>query len=116
VSDNVSHPYKTTGKITFVYTLNCIFLNNKLEDKIFITEWYQTFPDFSLPLISTCIEFCSFRSLPNISALSPLQKNYYQSILWLHPACWSPDMTFIDYTHICVPIISDLPYSILLGL
>jgi len=37
-SDQVSHPYKTTGKIIFLYTLLFTFLYSKLEDKIILTE------------------------------------------------------------------------------
>ena len=35
VSDQVSHPYKTTGKIIVLYTLTFKFLYSKLEDKRF---------------------------------------------------------------------------------
>jgi hypothetical protein len=38
-SDPFSHPYKTTGKIWVLCTLIFKFLDNKLEDKRFCTEW-----------------------------------------------------------------------------
>jgi len=56
VSDQVSHPYKTTGKIMVPCFLIFIFLDNKLEDKRFCTKRWQAFPDFKL-LISSSIEF-----------------------------------------------------------
>jgi len=39
VNDQVSHPYKTTGQIIALYILNYTFLDSKLEDKRFCTEW-----------------------------------------------------------------------------
>jgi hypothetical protein len=38
VSDQVSHPYKTTGKIMVLYNLIFKFLGSNLEDKRFCTE------------------------------------------------------------------------------
>jgi hypothetical protein len=38
VSDQVSHPYKTTGKIRVFCILSFKFLDSKLEDKGFCTE------------------------------------------------------------------------------
>jgi hypothetical protein len=39
VNDQVSHPYKTTGKIVFQYILIFKFSDNNPEDKRFCTEW-----------------------------------------------------------------------------
>jgi hypothetical protein len=43
-----------------LYTFNFIFLDSKLEDKIFYTERQQAFPDFSLLLIVSRIQFWFF--------------------------------------------------------
>jgi hypothetical protein len=39
VRDQVSHPYKTTGKTAALYTLTFVFLDSNLADKRFCTEW-----------------------------------------------------------------------------
>ena len=39
VNDQVSHSYKTTGKIIDLYILISMFLDSKLDDKKICTEW-----------------------------------------------------------------------------
>jgi hypothetical protein len=57
VSEQVSHPYKTTGKIIVQCILISKILDSKLEDKRFCTEWQEAFPDLNRFLISSWIEF-----------------------------------------------------------
>jgi hypothetical protein len=46
VSDQVSNPYTTTAKSIILYISFFKFLDSKLEDKRFCTEWWQEFPEF----------------------------------------------------------------------
>jgi hypothetical protein len=39
VRDQVSHPYKTTGRIMVLYILTFTFLDSRREDKRLWTEW-----------------------------------------------------------------------------
>jgi hypothetical protein len=55
--DQVSHSYKTTGKIMVSYILIFKFLENRVEGKRPWTEWKQDFPEFNLFLISSWMKF-----------------------------------------------------------
>jgi hypothetical protein len=79
VSYQVSHPYKTTDKIIFLYILIFIFLDSKLEDKTYCTKWLETFPEFNVLLNFSRIEFW-FGFFPNIWTIPPFQRNYYHSL------------------------------------
>ena len=76
VSDHVSHPHKPTGKIIVLYFLIFTFLNSKLVDKRFCTEWKQAFPDFNLLLISSWIEFCFVRAVAKYYDCSSLSEEF----------------------------------------
>ena len=87
VSDQVSHLYKRTCKIIVLYILICKFLDIKLADKRFCTEWWQAFPDFNLVLISSWIEFWFVKVVPKYWNSSTVSKDLLSFfILWLCPA------------------------------
>jgi hypothetical protein len=48
VTDKISHPHRTTGKIIVLYILTFMFLDSRQEDKRFWTEWQQATPEFFL--------------------------------------------------------------------
>jgi hypothetical protein len=73
VRDQVSHPYKTTGKIIVLYILIFIFLEGKREDKIICTEWYEAFPEFNLFLISSEMLFWFVRVVHKYMNLQQFQ-------------------------------------------
>jgi hypothetical protein len=39
VRDQVSHPYRTTGKIIVLYILICMFFDSRRENERFWAEW-----------------------------------------------------------------------------
>ena len=94
VSDQVSHSHKTKGKIIVLYILIIKFLDSKMADIRFCTEWQQALPDCNLLLISSWIEFWSVKAVPKYLNYSTFAMELLSMfILWLHPAFWSQDMT-----------------------
>jgi hypothetical protein len=65
VSDHDSHSYKTTGKFIVLYFSTSVLLDNKMDDNRFCAEWWKSFPDFKLFLISSWMEFWLDRFDPN---------------------------------------------------
>ena len=74
VSNQFSHPYNTTGKIIVLYISIFKFLDAKLENKRFCSEWQQAFPYHNLLLISSWIEFWFLKVVPKYFNSSTLSK------------------------------------------
>ena len=101
VSDQVSHPYKTTSKIIVGYILIFKFLDSKLEDKRFCKL-----------LISTSSNFASFKfstwnriprvpcSLNTLFLTFPIKFIVYLLYLCNHFACVSPSSFSIPFPHL----------------
>jgi hypothetical protein len=45
---DVSHTYRTTGKIIALYILSLTSLDSRQEERRFRTEWYQALAEFNL--------------------------------------------------------------------
>ena len=90
LSYQVSHPYKITSKLIVLCILIFKFVVPKLEGKVFCTEWWQAFPHFNLPLISSWIEFWFFMAVPKYLNCSTIWKKLLSKfILWLGPNWYS---------------------------
>ena len=86
------------------------FLDDKLEDKRFCTEWLQAFPDFNLPLISSWIQFWFFKFVPKYWNYSIISKELLSIfILWPRPSLWSRYMTM----YLLLPAFTSSPVSLL---
>jgi hypothetical protein len=107
VSDQVSYPHKTTGKVISLYIIIFVFLYRKLEDIRFCTEWQQACFDFSLLLIDSWMEFWFFRAVSkylNCFTLSNWFVIYF--IFLFDPAFSSRDRCWPKYTYCLFPLIA----------
>jgi len=116
VNDQVSLPYKTIGKIIYLYVSMSIFLDSKLENKRFCTEKKQAFLDCKLILISSRIEVWFVKAVQiyfNSSTLSKEPLSVF--ILWLRPAFWSWGMSMFlvlsAFTSIAVSLLAPTKVS-----
>jgi hypothetical protein len=65
-----------------MYFLIFIYLNSKLEDKRFRTEWEQAFPDFNLLLISSWMELWFVKVVPKYFNPSTISKEIKKQSLY----------------------------------
>jgi hypothetical protein len=75
VRDQVSHPYKTKGKITVLCILIFTFLDSRWEDRMFWTQRRQALPEFNLTLISLWIKFWSVTVVPKYLNFATFSKD-----------------------------------------
>jgi len=98
ISDQVSLPYKTTGNIIVLYISFFIFLDRKLENKRFCTEWQQEFPDFNLLLILDIqLWFVTSKSSPMINLDLSTQNCFYSPLS-------SQSLSYMLVLHITLPL------------
>jgi hypothetical protein len=64
VRDQVSHLYRTTGKIIVSYIVIFTFLDSRREDESFWTELCYALPELNLLLISSWIKFWFLTVVP----------------------------------------------------
>ena len=88
VRDKVSHPHKRTRKVTRAY----VFIVGHLR---IWTEWWQAFPEFSLLVISSWMEFLIFRVAPRNLNFPHFKRIYFLCAFSSHSiyfcnqsSCW----------------------------
>jgi hypothetical protein len=59
VRDQVSHPYKTTGRIMVLYILTFTFLDSRRDDKGLWTEWQQAYLHYETQICNSTTQATS---------------------------------------------------------
>jgi hypothetical protein len=83
VRETMFHIHTKQKSKTVVFYISILtFLDSKLEDARFCTEWQHSVPYVTLLLILPEENFDSLRLFPNIWTVPPLQSNYeyYESL------------------------------------
>jgi hypothetical protein len=75
VRDQVSHPYKTSSRIMVLYILTFTFLESRQEDCE--PNGSKHSPEFSLFLISLCMQFWSVNVVPRYLNIATSSKNLF---------------------------------------
>jgi len=88
VSDQFSHPYKSTGKIIVPYVLFFKFLDSNLEEKIFCIEWQQAFPEFNLLWIYSWRDFWFVKFVPKYLTSSTLSVELLSNFILCDVQCY----------------------------
>jgi len=94
ISDQVLHPYKTTGRIIVLYILILKFLDIKLEERKILHRMIASIPWLQSALNFFLNRFWFVKVVSKYLNSSTHSKHLLSSfILWLRPAFWFRDMT-----------------------
>jgi hypothetical protein len=92
--DQASHPYKMQAKLQFCSSSSFYFsIANKTKDSVKVIAsipWLQSALNF---FMNGILNFDFSGLFPNIWTVPSIERNYYLSMSWFCPVCWSWNMT-----------------------